>query len=179
MKTQQTQLDSLCLYLYERPLHPELFEIFREIQATTRNYESNVWITGCSHVVAMHTGAMTLCEVVDDEDAPLPGRGRIMTMPFTRDKSFSREYPCGLSYTMNLQVESMSRRVYWEMHKDLIKLGAKRGNFVAFPQWRHKDLVPFTYLSCEARPNRLHSVAFHAFPANRTVTKVQSVFELK
>jgi hypothetical protein len=177
MYTQQTKLDSLCLFLYERPLHPELFQIYRQISGAGRTYESEVWITGCSHVISFYCRDISLCEAVVDRDYDLPETRKIVTIPFTREKSFRKHYPDDVSYTMNLQVETMSKRVYTEMHRDLSRLGNKRGNYVSFPQWRHNSLVPFTYISCEARPQRLHTMTFHAFPADRTITKVQTIFE--
>ena len=112
MQTQQTKLDSLCLYLYERPLHPELFKIYRHVSGSGESYTSDVWITGCSHVTGFHCEHLSLSEVVTDSRIDLPERRKIATIPFTKEKSFRRDTPDGISYIMNLQVETMSKRVY-------------------------------------------------------------------
>ena len=39
-------------------------------------------------------------------------------------------------------------------------------------------LTPFTYIDYEAKPNGLHVFTYHAFPADLTIVKTQSIFEL-
>lgn len=178
MQTQQTQLDSLCLFLYNRPLHPELFDISREIISGGKEYESRIWITGCSHVIHVHGPDWSLCEVVDDEHAELPKKGLIASMPFRREKSLQRDFPEYISYTVGTQTETMSERVYAETHEELMQLGCRLGSLVCFPRWSSRGLHPFTYISMEAGSARLHTLSFHAFPAEYTITKVQSIFQL-
>ena len=61
---------------------------------------------------------------------------------------------------------------------DLLRHAAKRGQFHVFEQWAESDLAPFSYIDHEARDSEFHVHAFHAFPAERTLVKTQSIFEL-
>ena len=79
---------------------------------------------------------------------------------------------------MSFQVETMSPAVYSKTHPDLARSGGRRGLFVPFPMWMTRSLTPFTYIDYEAKPNELHVCAFHAFPADLTIVKTQSIFEL-
>ncbi|MHC4562997.1 MAG: DUF2617 family protein [Planctomycetota bacterium] len=148
---QQQHLTSLRYFLYDRPLHPELFEIHMGDRLVRRHYQASLWVTGCSHVIGF------------------------FAKPRDRDYAVAD----GIRYMMNFQVESMSERVYAKTHHDLARQGAKRGLFVPFPMWmKHPPLTPFSYLDYDAQARHLHVFAYHAFPDELTLVKIQSIFEL-
>jgi hypothetical protein len=173
------RLESLWFYLFERPLHPELFEIYDNVRLHKGAYEADIWVTGCTHVISFHRGEHSLVEVVAGEsETPLPERGLALSLPFRGEKDHEQKRLDGINYMMNFQSETMSPAVYRKTHHELARRGNKAGLFVPFPQWRCNDLTPFTYISYDARPNDLHTMAFHAFPEAMTIVKTQSIFEL-
>jgi hypothetical protein len=175
---QKQDLSTLRFYLYDRPLHPELFDIYHDHAITKGPYEAQIWVTGCAHVIGFFWGRQTLVEVVADSECPLPHRGRLVEIPFRGERDHERKQTGGISYMMSFQVETMSADVYWRTHHELARLGSQRGLFVPFPRWMARSLTPFTYISYDAKPNELQVFAFHAFPENLTVVKTQSIFEL-
>jgi len=175
---QKQTLANLRYYLYSRPLHPELFDIYHDHHIVKSRYETQIWVTGCSHVIGFYRGGASLVEVAAGVDDLLPQTGLLVQMPFRGERDHERRRTDGISYMMNLQVESMSPEVYSKTHHDLARLGARRGLFVPFPMWMSRSLIPFTYIDYEAKPNELHVFAFHAFPEDLTIVKTQSLFEL-
>ena len=175
---QKQSLATLRFILYERPLHPELFDIYDDHVIVKPSYEAQIWVTGCSHVIGFFRGGQSLVEVTADSDAQLPQRGRVLEIPFRGERDHERKRAGGINYMMSLQVETMSPDVYSKTHHELARLGAQRGLFVPFPVWMARSLTPFTFIDYEAKPNGLHVFAFHAFPEDLTVVKTQSIFEL-
>jgi len=175
---QKQSVSTLRFYLYSRPLHPELFEIYHDHHIVNRSYEAQLWVTGCSHVISFHRPDQTLVEATADAGAMLPKRGLILELPFRGEKDHEGQRVGNISYMMNFQVESMSPAVYTKTHHELARMGARRGLFVPFPTWRSRALTPFTYIDYDAKPNSLHVFAFHAFPEDLTIVKTQSLFEL-
>ena len=172
------RLESLKLVLFERPLHPELFDIHEEIRIRKPSWDAQVWITGCTHVASFSGGDQTLTEVLADNGIPLPQRGLVFSIPFKGEKSHERRCNGGIHYMMNFQVETMSARVYRKTHQDLTRRGEAHGTFVTYPKWRTDSLTPFSYITCDSRPNGLHIMTFHAYPDATTIIKTQSIFEL-
>lgn len=169
---------SLRYYLYDRPLHPELFDIYRSDHLVAKHYECRLWVTGCTHVISFRHDDQWLVEVIADEDAELPTRGRLFESPFRGEKEYEHAPPGGGRYMMNFQVETMSDRVYAKTHHDLARQGAHRGLFVPFPTWmKRPPLTPFSYLDHDTKARHLHVFAYHAFPDDLTLIKVQSIFE--
>jgi len=175
---QKQSVSSLRFYLYDRSLHPELFEIYHDHHIIKDGYEAQVWVTGCTHVIGFFRGDFSLVEVTADAENILPQRGRLLELPFRGERDHERKRADGIGYMMSFQVELMSPAVYSKTHHDLARLGAQRGLFVPFPMWMSRSLTPFTYIDYEAKPNGLHVFAFHAFPDELTMVKTQSLFEL-
>jgi len=176
---QQQRISSLRYYLYDRPLHPELFEIYNDRHLVMGAYEAQIWVTGCTHVIGFFRQKRSLVEITADDQSSLPRGGVLRQMPFRGEKAHQHRHVQGINYMMNFQVEQMSAKVYHKTHHDLAKIGAHRGLFVPFPTWMTQPpLTPFTYIDYEAKPRGLHVFAFHAFPDDLTMVKTQSIFEL-
>ncbi|MFA6133828.1 MAG: DUF2617 family protein [Phycisphaerae bacterium] len=175
---QNLKAATLRFYLYNRPLHPELFEVYHDHHIVSENYEAQVWITGCTHVIGFYRGKDTLLEVTADAGSGLPPRGLMLELPFRGEKVHETRQLPGMNYMMNFQVESMSPRVYSQTHHELARQGAQRGMFVPFPMWMSKGLTPFTFIDYTVKPDQFHVFAFHAFPEDLTIVKTQSIFEL-
>jgi hypothetical protein len=175
---QKQSIGSLRYYLYDRPLHPELFDIYHGHHIVKPAYESQIWVTGCSHVIGFFREGQSLVEVIADAEAELSQHGRILELPFRGERDHERKKTGGIHYMMNFQVETMSPAVYSRTHHELARMGTQRGLFVPFPMWMSRGLTPFTYIDYSAKPNELHVFAFHAFPEDLTIIKVQSIFEL-
>lgn len=180
MNTGQKQsVASLRFFLFERPLHPELFDIYHDHRVVKSGYEAQIWVTGCSHVIAFHQERSALVEVVAPEGTELPQRGRLIEMPFRGENEHEESQRGGVHYIMSFQVETMSPQVYSKTHHDLARVGAQRGLFVPFPMWMTRPpLTPFTFIDYDAKPEALHVFAFHAFPEDLTVVKTMTIFEL-
>ena len=175
---QKQSVSSLRFYLYDRPLHPELFEIYHDHHIVKGSYEAQIWVTGCTHVIGFFRDGAAMVEVTAEDNAMLPQRGRLLNMPFRGEKDHDRKRADGINYMMNFQVEVMSPAVYSRTHHELARVGAQRGLFVPFPTWRTRSLIPFSFIDYEARSNELHLFSFHAFPEDLTIVKTQSIFEL-
>ena len=175
---QKQSVASLRFYLYDRPLHPELFEIYHDHHIVKDGYEAQIWVTGCTHVIGFFRGRCSIVEVTADADNILPQRGQLLELPFRGERDHEQKRAAEINYMMSFQVEPMSAAVYSGTHHDLARLGAQRGLFVPFPMWMSRSLTPFTYIDYEAKPNGLHVFAFHAFPDELTIVKTQSIFEL-
>jgi hypothetical protein len=175
---QKQSVSNLRFYLYDRPLHPEFFDIYHDRQITKSAYEAQIWVTGCTHVIAFMGQGQCAVEVTADAETALPQRGKLLEMPFRGERDHERKRSDGINYMMNFQVESMSADVYSKTHHDLARVGAGRGLFVPFPTWMARGLTPFTFIDYQAKPNELHVFTFHAFPEDLTIVKTQSIFEL-
>ena len=175
---QQQRLCRLRFFLYDRPLHPELFEIYHDHHVVKPAYDAQIWVTGCTHVIGFYHRKTSLVEVTADAAMDLPVKGRLLELPFRGEKDYQYKSTAGVNYMMNFQVETMSPSVFARTHHELARLGMQRGLFVPLPALRSRSLTPFSYIDYQAKANELHVFSFHALSEDLTIVKTQSIFEL-
>ncbi len=174
----QQRVSELYFYLYNRSLHPELFDIYQEQRVERGAYEAQIWVTGISHLVGFFRGDASVTELLAEDDSILPRRGRLVAAPIRGEKDHQATHVQGIRYMSSFQVERMSARVFSKMQEEELSQGPRRGLFVPFPEWGVGSLMPFTHIDYEAKVDMLHIFAYHAFPEELTVVKTQSIFEL-
>ncbi len=172
------QATDLHLFVFDRALHPELFQHFADYRVEQGQYVAEIWIIGLSHAVTVTSGQHSLTELLARESDTLPTRGILSRFRLKGERDHERKTPDGWSYLVSTQVETMDEALYKSVHNDLLRHTEKRGWFQSYEAWAEGDLVPFTYIDYEARDREFHVHAFHAYPAERTLVKTQSIIEL-
>ena len=172
------QAVDLNLFLFDRSLHPELFQHYADYRIRQGRYYADIWITGLSHVLTVSLGDRSVTEVITNNQDILPTRGILTRFRIKGERDADRQTPDGWHYMVSSQIETMVQPLYKSVHNDLLRHSMKRGWFYAYDQWADGELVPFTYVDYEARDREFHVHAFHAFPQNHTLVKTQSIFEL-
>jgi hypothetical protein len=162
-------ISELSFSLYQRPLHPELFDIFAKRHLKTEKYEAVIWVTGCSHVVSVYAKDLCLTELINAPTQLLPKRGLIERFQFRGQRNHKCTLSRGMSYMTDFQVEKMSPNLYRKSHVDLERFARNRGVFVRFPDLTVGGLEPFSYIDFEARRDEMHIHTFHAYPDQVTI----------
>lgn len=178
MELETIQAVDLHLFLYDRPLHPELFRHFADYRVRQGGYYADVWITGLSHVVTVTLGHRSLTELVGSDNEVLPTRGVLTRFRMKGERDAERRTADEWHYMVSSQVEIMDEPLYKSVHNDLVRHALKRGWYCTYERWAEGGLIPFTYIDYDARDREFHVHAFHAFPQERTIVKTQSIFEL-
>jgi hypothetical protein len=168
----------LQFLLLGRPVHPELFKIHCSQDVRKGPYEARLWITQAGHVVSFHLGKTTLTEVVTDDPQKLPQRRRLLTLPFKGEQDESLLYAQQVRYMANSQVETVSQRLYRAIHQELSQAGQRRGMLKILAPGEGQELGALSLIEYDAQANRLGVFAYHAFPAELTIIKTQSIFEV-
>jgi len=172
-------IDQLTFALFQRPLHPELFQIYAERKLKTEKYEAMIWVTGCTHVVSVFAGDACLTEVVSAPGQLLPHRGLVERFQFRGPRTHKCTLSRGVSYMTDFQIEKMSANLYRQSHTDLERFARNRGVFKKFPEQEVDGLQPFCYVDFEARRGELHIHTFAAYPDQVTMIKTQSLFDFQ
>ena len=170
-------ISELTFSLYQRPLHPELFNIYAKRYLRTEKYETTIWITGCSHLVSIYSDNMWLTELIAAPGQVMPKKGLIERFGFKGKRNHKYILGKHFSYITDFQVEKMSPNLYRQSLTDLEKFPRNRGVFVTFPKSTVGGLEPFSYIDFEARRYELHIHTFHAYPEKTTIIKTQSLFD--
>ncbi len=165
-------------FLYRRQIHPELFHIHQERRVSARRYEATFWIMGLTHAVAVQAGDRVLTELTADDQELLPQAGCALTFRFRGERDQVEDFEDGVRYILSSQIEKLSPNLFNATHRDLVRYGSTRGIFLPFHDWADNGPEPFSFLDYEVRDSELHVQSYHAFPADCTILKTQSIIEI-
>jgi hypothetical protein len=173
------RVTDLKFVLYRRPLHPELFHIHQSRHLERFAYQADIWVMGLSHVVSVQSAGRCVTEVTADDIEVLPQNGMVTSFQFRGERDHAETFDDGMHYILSTQVERMSQNLFHASHRDLLNYASTRGMLIRFDDWAEGGtLVPFTFVDFEARDKELHVQSFHAFPADFTILKTQSIIEV-
>jgi hypothetical protein len=176
---QKTRVSQLRFVVYNRPLHPELFDIHHDHRIVKSRYEARLWVTSVGHAIGFFVGNSAITQLIVPEETDLPLRGRLISVPFRGEKNRQVNSVASVKYLTSFQIERMSARVFKRTYNELAESLSKTGIFVPFPLEGGNGMCPFIYLDCQARARHLHVFAYHAFPEEQALIRAQSLFEVE
>ena len=162
--------------LYDRPLHPELFDAVAARRVEKNGVRVTVRLTPTGHVLEWTDGAVTLTELTATDGPDLPERGRRLGHRL----GGGRGGRCDLGrvrYQVSSQVEVLPPEQFVRAHEELRADGARKGLVSHGRGGDRLGLAPLGVVVAEALPCGLAVSAFHTFPDEFAVVKTQSLIE--
>lgn len=173
------RVGELSIRLYDRPLHPEFFDVVAHHRVDRPHYSATVLVTTAGHVFEWGNRRSHVVEVMLVDGLDLPEHGRRMTHPFAGERSGRCRLANGARYQMCLQVERLDPDVFARVHNELVHLGAKAGVLVGFRTPHLFGLNPLSLVTVDSVRSGVAVSAFHTFPDEGTVVKTQSLVEFE
>lgn len=177
-KNPKQRVEELQLSLYQRAIHPELFNIYCVKRIQQARYSAEIWIVGLAHVITVQFGDQVLTELITEDTELLPKSGLATSFRFRGERDHAQSFDDGLKYILSTQVERMTPQLFPATHRDYVHYAQNRGLFVSYEDWSHDGLAPFSFIDFDARDHEFHIHAYHAFPEELTLLKTQSIFEV-
>jgi hypothetical protein len=170
------KIAELVFQLYGRALHPELFQIYTTRKVSRGQYEAVIEITSAGHVVKWRYQGITLTEVATSAHHPLPEKRRLMRIPLRG--AGSDLVPCrgGVKYAVEYQLERVEPAVFWMYQHELCADGQREGMLHRFDSSGRLALGALSYIHVETRTRSMLVQAFHTFPDDCAIVKIQSRF---
>ena len=178
MLTVRPKVAELVFQLYGRPLHPELFEVYRTRSVKRGDYQAKIDITGAGHVVTWRYAGLTLTEVATSAHHPLPERRRLLSYRLKGERNDGVECRGGVSYQVNFQLEPVEPEVFWTFQEELSRDSQRQGMLHRFDSSGRMALGAISYINIETRNRSLLVQAFHTFPDDYAIVKTQSLIQL-
>lgn len=177
MLTVRPKVAELAFQLYGRPLHPELFQVYKSGTVERGGYLAKIEITSAGHVVTWSHHGVTLTEVAAAATHPLPKKRRLLSCRLRGERDDCVEYR-GVRYRCSFQLEPVDPEIFWIFQQELTRDGEKRGLLHTFDASGRIALGALSYISVETRSRSLSVQAFHTFPDDHAFVKIQSLFEV-
>ncbi|MFV2068873.1 MAG: DUF2617 family protein [Pirellulales bacterium] len=176
MLSVRPKIAELVFQLYGRALHPELFEVYESREIQRGDYSAKVDITSAGHVVTWRHQGLTLTEVAAASNHPLPKKRRLMSYRLKGRCDDRVECRGGATYEMKFALEPVDREVFWTFQQELSLDSTHQGMLHKFNSSGRMALGALSYIHVESRDRSLLIQAFHTFPDDYAIVKIESLF---
>jgi hypothetical protein len=171
-------VSNLVFHLYERSVHPELFQVHAEEEVWQAAYGAVIRICDAGHIVTVRDKKNTITEVTTTSEQLLPQRNRLIDRRLRGSRDESHHFKSGIHYQVSYQLEQLEPDVYRNLHEEFL-IDCDRVNLShRFPAGNRFSPEPLSIIRTEIAPRSLLIHAYHTFPESCAVVKTQSLFEL-
>jgi hypothetical protein len=169
---------TLQLYLYRRPLHPEGFTLKGRKHLTHAGYDLEAWLLPGGHVLSFHAGMLTCCELLTSaEDVPV--EGAVTGFACTNEHEFSHRFGHErVGYTVNVQTETLSGNLYRMTYEDMLEY-ARQTDSLAHKWTDEAGRRHLSVLDLQKLPKEVHCQSFHLVGTTGLVIRTQTIFDCR
>jgi hypothetical protein len=119
-----------------------------------------------------------LTEVAAASHHPLPQRRRLMSYRLKGERSDRMEIRAGVSYEMKFSLEPADDEKFAAYQRELTLQATRQGMLQKFEPTGRFEVGALSYVNIDSRDKVLCVQAFHTFPDDRAVLKLQSWYRL-
>ncbi|MFK8114014.1 MAG: DUF2617 family protein [Rubripirellula sp.] len=167
----------LAFHVFSRSLHPELYTIHKSRRVERNDYEAQIDITNCGHVITWNAGGATVCEVATSAHQPLPKKRCLLSKPLKGSRTERAKCRGGIGYRTHFQLEPVDPDLFWMVQQQLGS-GPTEGLLHNFDASGRMALGAMSYINVETRLSSMLVQAIHTFPDDYAIVKVETLFSL-
>jgi hypothetical protein len=169
----------LAFRLYDRAIHPELFEI-----RATRRIEGSGWkaflnICAGGHVIALQTSTGAATELAIPARLTTPDRGLAAGHKLGASRDWTVSLGCGMRAHFSAHVDALDPVTFRNVDQELTLDAGKAALSFRFPGAGRLQAGPLSVIRAEPLSQGVMFHAFHTFPENSAVLRTQSLYELQ
>ncbi len=167
----------MVLRVFERAVHPELFDTIRQTTVAVGRNTATLRISGHGHVLEFRSRRGVITEVATSKHAPLPLNMRMIDRRLIGYRTHMID-TMGIRYHCSYQLEAVPLDVYLQLHREM-EFDARTASLSAtIPGSSPCSPDCISMLKCDVLREGLVVHAFHTFPDNAAVLRTQTLFEL-
>lgn len=164
------------LLLFQRALHPELFNIQDRRSDPHADYELESWVSAGGHVLRFQVGGKCLSEAVVDQDQQLPQRGVLHAVPCLGEKELDDTIDDEIRYVTSVQTELLSDNLFTATFIEMKDFAQETG--AMWHEWSDAEANNLSVLDVQRYKREVHAQAYHLIGSAGFVLRTQSIFEM-
>lgn len=181
IRTATTAPSALQTYqsvIYNRGIHPELFDIRDRRTVLHGRYAFEAWALPGRHVLIFEFGGHTLTELVTDQERGLPDSGVVEAFLCAGEREMEREFEdMGIGYMTSAQTEQLGENLYHATYEELDEL-ARETRALAY-RWTDEAGTCMSIIDTQRFAREVHIQAYHMIAREGLVLRTQTIFEHK
>lgn len=171
-------VSNLVFHLFNRSVHPELFQIHAQTEVCQDDYSAVIRICDAGHIVSFSTRGQTISELTATRKQPLPQRKRLLEKRLRGCRDETIRLECGVGYHISFQLEQLDPEVFLNFHEELLTDCNRADVSYRFAASSRLAPEPLSLVKTDMWSHSLLIHTFHTFPENCAIVKTQSLFEI-
>lgn len=165
------KIAQLTFQLFDRTVHPELFEdcAYKFFQRDA--YRVDVHVTTAGHVIKWTDGSSILTEVAAAAHQPLPQGRRLLCHTISGQRTDTVTYRDYVTYRNELEIEAVDPKTFAAVQHELSKMQLCEGVLHRFDSNGRLSFGAVSYVNVESRQQRVRIRTFHTFPDDNAILK--------
>ncbi|MCC6285282.1 MAG: hypothetical protein IT439_08285 [Phycisphaerales bacterium] len=171
-----TSLQTYQVIVYDRALHPELFQLRGRRVFRQGPFEAEAWIMRGSHVLRFECGTMCASELVTEQDTGLPTANVVAAYLCAGEHDFEHAFGRPkVTYVSSVQSETLSEHLYLATVEEM-RAHARDAECLAVA-W--DDGGPcLSVLDVQTYNREIHAQGYHLQALGGVVIRTQTIFEV-
>lgn len=173
--TKSNSLQAYQVILYDRALHPELFNLKGRRVITHADYEAELWLMPGAHAFRFEFGTMCASELVTDQEAGVPDAGVVTAFLCAGERDYDHRFgTTRANYMTTVQTESLSENLYLGTYEEMLD-HARDTDAMAYTWHDHGPCL--SVLDVQRYNREIHAQSYHLIATGGLVLRTQTIFE--
>ena len=171
-------VQSYQAFLYERALHPELFDLCERRVVNSGEYEFEAWIMAGGHLLRFERGPLCACELVTDREDAVPQQGLVEGYLCAGEREHEHAFkPHAVNYLASVQTESLTENLYLNTLDELRAFGAETSALMH--NYEDEAGPCLSMVDIQRYAAEVHAQCYHLRALSGMVLRTQAIFEHK
>lgn len=176
ISTNPNILQSSQVTLYQRALHPELFNLQGRRVIKHGDYEFEAWLMPGEHVFRFERNGWCVCELLSDKDSGLPQTGIVDSFYCAGEHEYEHAFKTqSTAFMTNVQTEQLSENIYLATLEEMREHAAAE-DALSF-EWEDEGGRCLSLLDIQRYSREVHAQSYHLLARGGVVLRTQSIFE--
>lgn len=172
-----TPVQPYQVLLYNRALHPELFQLKGRRVCKRNEYELEAWVMQGQHALRFGHRNCCACELLTDADKS-PASGVVSAFLCAGERDFEHRFARdGVTYMTSVQTETLSDNLFLATHAELSDLA--RDNGALCHKWIESTGPCLSIIDVQQYNREIHVQCYHMLSNGGLVVRTQTLFEHK
>lgn len=163
------------IILYNRALHPELFQLKARRVHKRGEYELEAWLLNGMHVLRFGHRGSCACELLTDQDRS-PVSGIVAAFPCVGEREFEHTFEReNVTILSTIQTESLVPNIYDSTYAEFCDLAKANAGLIT--KWSDESGKSLSVIDVQEYAEEVHVQCYHMLAAGRHVLRTQTIFE--
>ena len=173
----QAKVADLSFQVFTRSIHPDWFTVRAHRRLVVDGWQADLRIIKGGHAVTWRSGDIRISEILAGPETLLPEPGLLFQSSLLDERTAVLKPGVGVEYQTCFEVERVDPEVFTHLCDEMTLDTERDRLFHRFGSSNRLAPSAISHLAYESRAKGLLVHAFHSFPEERAILRIQSLFE--